>query len=131
MFITPVTLSVRKRQAMASTIGCHGLHVFSPHSLERDDLAAAFSGGRFRIGWLRCRGCACDLIYEATYLVGSALLHPVCHMGVGVQREARRVMSQHTGERLDIHAALHCHGGKRVPLRYNYDKPEKPDVSRA
>lgn len=96
------------------------------YSLERDDLAAAFRGCRFRIGRLRRRRGACDLGHESADLVGGALLHPVCHMGVGVQREARRVMAQHAGECFDIHAALHRHGSERMPIRYNYDKPENP-----
>ena len=51
-------------------------------------------------------------------------------MGVGVQREARRVVAQHTADGLDVHAVLQGHGGEGVPLRYNYDKPEKPRISR-
>ena len=51
-------------------------------------------------------------------------------MGVGIQREARRVVTQHTADGLDIHSVLECHGCKGVPLRYNYDKPEKPRISR-
>ena len=52
------------------------------------------------------------------------------HMGVGVQREACRVMTQHTAEGFDIHTILERHGSEGVPLRYNYDKPEKPRISR-
>ena len=47
-------------------------------------------------------------------------------MGVGVQREPRRVVAQHTADGLDVHAVLQGHGREGVPLRYNYDKPEKP-----
>ena len=35
-------------------------------------------------------------------------------------------MSQDAGERFGIHTAGQGMGGERVPLRYNYDKPEKP-----
>ena len=52
------------------------------------------------------------------------------HMGVGVQREARRVVTEHTADGLDVHAVLQRHGREGVPLRYNYDKPEKPRISR-
>ena len=51
-------------------------------------------------------------------------------VGVGVQREARRVVTQHTADGLDVHAVLQRHGREGVPLRYNYDKPEKPRISR-
>ena len=51
-------------------------------------------------------------------------------MGVGRQREARTVVSQGAGERFDVHAVLQGQRGESVPLRYNYDKPEKPRISR-
>ena len=47
-------------------------------------------------------------------------------MSVGVQREARRVVAQHRGHRFHVHAVLERHGCEGMPLRYNYDKPEKP-----
>ena len=46
-------------------------------------------------------------------------------MEVGVQRCGRRDMTQDGGQCLDAHLV-----GKGVPLRYNYDKPEKPRISR-
>ena len=52
------------------------------------------------------------------------------HMSVGVQRKARRVVAQHTADGLDVHAVLQGHRRESVPLRYNYDKPEKPRISR-
>ena len=51
-------------------------------------------------------------------------------MGVGVQREACRKMPQHTRHGLDIHTVLQGQRCEGVPLRYNYDKPEKPRISR-
>ena len=51
-------------------------------------------------------------------------------VGVGVQRETRRVVAQHRGHRFYVHAVLERHGREGVPLRYNYDKPEKPRISR-
>ena len=39
-------------------------------------------------------------------------------------------MSQNAGQCLGIHAAGEGMGGEGVPLRYNYDKPEKPRISR-
>ena len=51
-------------------------------------------------------------------------------MSVGVQRKARGVVPEHTADGLDVHAVLQGHGREGVPLRYNYDKPEKPRISR-
>ena len=51
-------------------------------------------------------------------------------VGVGVQCEARGVVAEHTADGLDVHAVLQGHGCEGVPLRYNYDKPEKPRISR-
>ena len=51
-------------------------------------------------------------------------------VGVGVQREARRVVTEHTADGFHVHAVLERHGREGVPLRYNYDKPEKPRISR-
>ena len=51
-------------------------------------------------------------------------------MGVGVQREACRKMPQHTRHGLDVHTVLQGQRCEGVPLRYNYDKPEKPRISR-
>ena len=51
-------------------------------------------------------------------------------VGVGVQRKARGVVPEHTADGLDVHAVLQGHGREGVPLRYNYDKPEKLRISR-
>ena len=51
-------------------------------------------------------------------------------MGVGVQGEACGEVTQHSADGLDVHAVLECDGCEGVPLRYNYDKPEKPRISR-
>ena len=52
------------------------------------------------------------------------------HMGVGVQGEPGSVVAQHAGHRFHVHPVLQGQGGEGVPLRYNYDKPEKPRISR-
>ena len=39
-------------------------------------------------------------------------------------------MTQNAGQRFGVHAAGEGVGGEGVPLRYNYDKPEKPRISR-
>ena len=51
-------------------------------------------------------------------------------MSVGVQREACRKMPQHARHSLDVHTVLQGQRCEGVPLRYNYDKPEKPRISR-
>ena len=51
-------------------------------------------------------------------------------MSVGVQRKPCRKMPQHARHGLDVHAVLQCQRCEGVPLRYNYDKPEKPRISR-
>lgn len=39
-------------------------------------------------------------------------------------------MTKYARNRCNIDTLLDRTGGKRVPLRYNYDKPEKPRISR-
>ena len=51
-------------------------------------------------------------------------------MRVGVQGEACRVVAERAGERFHIYAVFQGERGEGVPLRYNYDKPEKPRISR-
>ena len=51
-------------------------------------------------------------------------------MGIGVQGEACGEVTQHAGHRLNVHSVLEGNGCEGVPLRYNYDKPEKPRISR-
>ena len=47
-------------------------------------------------------------------------------MGVGSQRETCVEVSEHAGHRFYVYAVLERQGCECVPLRYNYDKPEKP-----
>ncbi len=51
-------------------------------------------------------------------------------MGVGVQSEPRREVSQHPGDCLDVHAVLQGQGGEGVPIGYNRDKAEIPVFAR-
>ena len=62
--------------------------------------------------------------------VGGGALHPLRGVGVGAEGEARVVVAQCAGQRLDVHAVLEGQRCEGVPLRYNYDKPEKPRISR-
>ena len=51
-------------------------------------------------------------------------------MRISIQREACRKMPQHARYGFDVHTVLQCQRCEGVPLRYNYDKPEKPRISR-
>ena len=51
-------------------------------------------------------------------------------MGVGVQCEGRVGVAEDPRQRFCIHAAGERMGGEGMPLRYNYDKPEKPRIAR-
>ena len=51
-------------------------------------------------------------------------------VGVGVQRKARGVVTEHTADGLDVHAVLQGHRREGMPLRYNNDKQKKPLFSR-
>ena len=51
-------------------------------------------------------------------------------MGVGAQRKAGVGMPEDSRQGFRIHAARQRVSGEGVPLRYNYDKPEKPRISR-
>ena len=62
--------------------------------------------------------------------IGGVLLHLRRGMGVGVQCETRRVVTQGTGQRFHVHPAFQRQRCEGMPLRYNYDKPEKPRISR-
>ena len=62
--------------------------------------------------------------------VGGGAFHSLRGVGVGAEGKARVVVAQRTGQRLDVHAVLEGQRGEGVPLRYNYDKPEKTRISR-
>ena len=97
-----------------------------PHLLERYHLAPA---SLRRVGRLRGGGCRGGF-HEAADLLRRTSLHVVGDVRVGVQSEAGAVVAQHAGQGFYIHAAGDSHRGECVPLRYNYDKPEKPRTSR-
>ena len=71
-----------------------------------------------------------DLRHEIAHLFGGALLHLRRDVGVGSQCESRVEMTEHTGYRFHVYAILQRQRCECVPLRYNYDKPEKPRISR-
>ena len=77
----------------------------------------------------RCSACLwdlSDLCHEAAHFLRGLLLHLPCDVGVGSQGESRVVVPEHTADGFDVHAVLERHRREGVPLRYNYDKPEKP-----
>ena len=76
----------------------------SPHPLKRDDLP-------LRRLSLRRTFTRQGVLHKPAHLVRRSLLHLRGHVGVGVQREPRAVVSQHTGHRLHIHTVEQ--GGRR------------------
>ena len=77
----------------------------------------------------RCSACLRDLSnlrHEAAHGLCGLLLHLPRGVGVGSQGKAGVVVTQHAADGFHIHAVLQCQGREGVPLRYNYDKPEKP-----
>ena len=74
--------------------------------------------------------CSHHLCHEIAHLFGGALLHLPRDVGVGSQCESRVEMTEHTRYGFHVYAVLECQGCECVPLRYNYDKPEKPRISR-
>ena len=67
---------------------------------------------------------------EFLHLICRVLRHPVADVSVGVEREGDGCVSEGQGKRLKVDFALNGKRGIGVPLRYNYDKPEKPRISR-
>ena len=70
------------------------------------------------------------LRHEITHLFGGTFLHLPRDVGVGAQCEACIKVTEHAGHRFYVYAVLERQGCECVPLRYNYDKPEKPRISR-
>ena len=71
-----------------------------------------------------------DLRHEIAHLFGCAFLHLLCDVGVGAEREACVEVTEHTRYGFHVHAVLERQCRECMPLRYNYDKPEKPRISR-
>ena len=71
-----------------------------------------------------------DLRHEIAHLFGGTFLHLARDVGVGAECEACIKVTEHAGHRFYVHAILQRQGRECMPLRYNYDKPEKPRISR-
>ena len=67
---------------------------------------------------------------KTLHAVGAFALHLVGHMAVYVQRKGGCGVTQIALHCLDIVAGADRGDCVGVPLRYNYDKPEKPRISR-
>ena len=67
---------------------------------------------------------------EFFHLGCRVLRHLVADVSVGVEREGDGCVPKGQGQRLEVNFALDGKRGVGVPLRYNYDKPEKPRISR-
>ena len=74
--------------------------------------------------------CSHDLRHEIAHLFGCAFLHLPCDVGVGAKGKSRVEMAEHTGHCFHVYAILERQCRECMPLRYNYDKPEKPRISR-
>ena len=74
--------------------------------------------------------CLHHLRHEAAHrLCGFVLLLPRS-VGVGAECESSVIVAEHTADGFDVHPILQCQRCEGVPLRYNYDKPEKTRISR-
>ena len=67
-----------------------------------------------------------DLFHEGTHGLGCLVLLLPRSVGVSAEGESGIVVAKHAGYGLHIHTVLQGRGGEGMPLRYNYDKPEKP-----
>ncbi len=71
-----------------------------------------------------------DLRHEIAHLFCCTFLHLARDVCVSAEREARIEVSEHTRYGFHVHAVLERQCRECMPLRYNYDKPEKPRISR-
>ena len=70
------------------------------------------------------------LCHEAAHGLGGFVLFLAGGVGVGAECESSVIVAEHTADGFDVHPILQCQRCEGVPLRYNYDKPEKPRISR-
>ena len=67
-----------------------------------------------------------DLFHKTAHSGGCLVLFLAGGVGVGAQGETGVEVAEHGGDSLYVHAVLQGRGSEGMPLRYNYDKPEKP-----
>ena len=70
------------------------------------------------------------LLQQVSHFCRCLFLHLVRGMGVGGEGKPGTAVPQHTGYSLNIDSVLQGQGCEGVPLRYNYDKPEMPRISK-
>ena len=71
-----------------------------------------------------------DTCHEAADFLRGFFFHARRDVRVDIQRKLRRGVTEDLRDRFRVNAALDCQRRECVPLRYNYDKPEKPRISR-
>lgn len=59
--------------------------------------------------------------HEGAHPLGGVLLHFICHMGIGVKREARAVVAQDAGDGFCVYTLLDFQSRKGVPLWHSKD----------
>ena len=59
-------------------------------------------------------------------LIRGIAVHLFSHMGIDIEGRADIAVTQPALDSLNVDAMFDHQGSRRVPLRYNYDKPEKP-----
>ena len=79
---------------------------------------------------LQAGSCLFCALKQGFHAVRGIPFHALCRMGVNVQRERRCRVTEVFLHGLRVVARLQRIGGERMPLRYNYDEPEKPRISR-
>ena len=96
---------------------------------KREFAACRSFSGRWRV--LFCSFLlSSDACHEAADFLRGFFFHACCDVCVNVQREFRRGVTEDLHDRFRVDAALDCQRRECMPLRYNYDKPEKPRISR-
>ena len=74
--------------------------------------------------------CFCHTMDVLIHSVCAFTFHAVCGVSVHIKGKRRGLMSEILLHRLDVIAGLQAVYGVSMPLRYNYDKPEKPRITR-
>ena len=70
--------------------------------------------------------CLHDLCHETAHRLCCLVLLLPRSVGVGAECKSGVIVAEHTADGFDVHSILQCQRCEGMPLRYNYDKPEKP-----
>ena len=71
-----------------------------------------------------------DVLNEAVHAYCTFFVHLVGDMAINIQSKSGGGMAQISLDRFDVITGAEGCNCESVPLRYNYDKPEKPRISR-